>query len=613
VFRIFLRRAIALAKGELSPWQWPRIVLGDGLDVLAALEQLRWDDKPLAVDVETAGGPEADILCIGIGNEDLAVSVPWKPGRCADEVRALLASPLPKTMHNGQHDMLTFVNHDIECNGYDFDTLLAHAVCASQLPHDLGFVAACETTAPRWKSEFRIESDTKGLEAFTKRPLAELLSYNGKDVAGTATLRPKLSQHVTATHNGPELFKEYMALSEVAMAMRYHGVKVDQSTFDRHRRVFSKEMAKQSTRFAALTHNDEAFKLGKAGGHKSLHKLFFDKLGLTPLRYSELTGEPSLDKFTLERYCATYSEHISAIARCVLEYRKKAKLLTTYIDGLPIHEDGYVHPSWKVYGTVTGRWSSSEPNAQNQPRIMRDMYVPTSGCILEADYAKLELWIIAHLANDEPLLQAFASGADVHESNGQDLFGSEFIPGDKGQRTFAKNFVYALNYGAEDETVWRTLVLKFPGLKLSTVTRLRKAWFKAHPAIKQWHRESIHGANENSYIEAPLSGRREIFHDGRIEPNKVLNYPVQATGGDLMNRAILEVYQRLGDKGRILFQVHDAIVLETSNVSGASKVLQEAMEKPVELNGHTVSFPVDFSIGPNWGSMKETPREALQA
>jgi DNA polymerase I len=533
------------------------------------------------------------------------VSVPW--GKHEALLRNVLESNLPKVFHNGQHDLLSLKYNGIDVLGKVFDTLLAHSIVGPQLPHDLGFVAALEFHAPRWKSEFRVETDLKGTEAFSKRPAHELRTYNARDAWMTVLLLEPLRQRLNQTHKGNELFAELTQLSDLAMRMREYGMKVARGQFSLHHEQLTALMTQAESDFKAIV-GDRA-ELGKAGGSRTLHKLFFHDFGIKPLNYTD-EGEPQLDAKMLQHIQTSPNPQAAAVAKHTLAFRKAAKIRSTYLDGLSLDENDYLHPVWKCHGTITGRWSSGDPNAQNWPLTMRDLVVPRrdGNFIVGADFSQLELRIIALLASDDKLLKWYDQGEDVHTLTATALFGSKKPT--KLERDIAKTIEYAFSYSISSDvtTAWKTAVLKFPFLTIQRMEKFRKLWFQEHPWLRDWQLATVKQADKDGYIEAPLSGRRRYFHDGHVDPNEVLNFPMQSTAGDLCNRAILAIDRELDwGKEQVIGQVHDAIYLEGPDPFRLYKLLQVHMEQTVTLNGYTMKFPVDIGIAKNWkdsGSLK---------
>src|SRR6185369_5445957 len=210
VFEIFLQRAWLLATKQLRPWRWPKLVIKPGPAMLEALKQIRDSNMPVGVDVETAGVDpmQSRLLCLGLATRKLAVSVPWPIDQLPVEYRALITEILestePKIMQNGQHDLLTMKHNNFKIKHFTFDTLLAHAVVAPQIAHDLGLIATIEYHAPRWKTEFGEETDLKGAAKFTNRDPLELRLYNAKEAYMTVRLYRPLVRRLKTIHKGME-------------------------------------------------------------------------------------------------------------------------------------------------------------------------------------------------------------------------------------------------------------------------------------------------------------------------------------------------------------------------------------------------------------------------
>lgn len=192
VFKRWLSRAYYLASGALKSWQWGELVVADNAPVAQTMQRLLDMQQPIGIDVENTGDPlNSDMLCVGLANEHLAVSFDWKRLKEPEieaAFRAILPSALPKIGHNFQHDILALKYKGYEITGPIHDTLLLHAVLAPQLRHSLTNVAAFETIAPRWKTEFATGSEDKGVAKFANADPLKLRTYNAKDAMMTARL-----------------------------------------------------------------------------------------------------------------------------------------------------------------------------------------------------------------------------------------------------------------------------------------------------------------------------------------------------------------------------------------------------------------------------------------
>lgn len=644
VYARHLQRAWMLANGELKPWKWPKIVVEVGQEMIDGLVYILSSKLPIGVDVETAGDDpvQANLLCVGFANKHIAVSVPWPLDvypqhgpRLRELIAQILDSPNEKVLQNGKHDEISLSVHNLPLRNFSFDTMLAHAVVAPELPHDLGFITALEYHAPRHKSEFHVESDAKGMAKFTKAEPFALRTYNAKDAFVQVIDGEALKPQVAETHRGKELLAEYMALARVSMKMQWRGIRVDPKKFARHR------VQLRARKKAALY---DLRRIAKAVGiadlnpnsNRLIKSLFFDKFKIKPRRFSEKTQQPKLDEEELQNLLTSENAAASMAARALLRYRRWTKLLSVYIERLPVKRhrgDLFVRSTWKVHGTVTGRWSSAKPNCQNLPRPkrikqegriielpgLRDIFCAREGMyLMEADYSQLELRILALLANDDKLLKWYAEGRDVHYLNAQELFETD-EPTDQ-DRDLAKRYVYGANYGGAPETIWKSLVVDFPELELETVEMLHRRWFLTHPKIVRWQQAQLKSARVNRYVEEPISGRREYIW-GDIEPTKIYNFPIQGAAASIINPACLALAKELDFKTEsLLLQVHDALVLEGPDPVHLYKLLKKHMERTVLLNGAKITFPVDFKCGRGpgrrsaWGELKKVKSlEVLEA
>ena len=613
VFRIDLQRALY---PDMCAWTWPETHIEAGPGMEDALRAILASQQPTGIDVETAGIDPltSGLLCIGLATKDVAISVPWPPQNVQIEqltLQILQDAQIPKVFHNAQYDLLTLRAQNIDVCGVISDTLLMHAVVANQLPHNLGFVASNEFPGPRWKSEFRDEDAeaTKSGVDFGRRDPLELRLYNAKDAYMTALLYYALRKRVEKTYRGWSIYTQQHLLGDLATRMRGVGVLVDKSTFDDHRKELTTAMAKEVIKFNQLCPLSHVlrgkelksrthvyigpYRLGANGLHEDVRRLFFKRLGVKVTKRTE-KGQASIDDEVMQYIMASYPEPLSELARIVLNYRQYQKLLSTYIDGLPVSIDGCVHPVWKCFGTRTDRFASQDPNWQNQPSKMRNIFVPRPGkYFVAADYSQLEGRIVALLSGDEKLLEWYNTGKNVYLETARAIWGPQIGKASLEYKA-AKSTILGINYGGGPDTLWRNMLKK--GLKVSfdTVRRVHEFYFKQHPALQAWQMEQVRLAGQLKYAEGPLSGRRIYFHLGRIEPNKAINFPVQNTAAEMKNRALLALDKLLDwNTEAIVGDVHDEIVLEGPEPLRLGRLLKQTMEQTITLNGRTMRFGVE--------------------
>jgi DNA polymerase-1 len=614
VFEAHLVRAGRLAVGKEAPFKWQTLhYFGKSPTsnkLIRALESIASGKrrKSVGMDIETAGlDAFAPITAIGLGTIDTVVCVPWPVeeyypktgGRIRELIAEILRKPKLKLIaHNGVHDIMGLEREGFKVAGYTHDTLLMHHVIHPSLRHSLGFVSQNEFSCDPWKIIFKVSGDEKGSARFTKAP-KEDLTYQ-------ALLRKSL----------------------IALEMKRYGAKANPKAIVKHQRNLIRNAKRAldglNDVIGRTKFDREQYPVFKPYSNAQLRHLFFDNLGVVPIAYSQKTGEPSLRGDHLELLAGSSNSDIRQAARLLLRYRKYGKLYRTYIKGVgrASARDGYIHATAKVWGTKTGRWAY-EDNLQTMPHALRDIVTTRfgdEGYIMSADYAQLEVRIMAVLSNDKPLLSWFAEGIDVHARNAMDLFGVKDPKALqeaqwKRLRKLAKAFIFAILYGAEAETIWKQLVYMFPEITLSNIQKLIDLWYLYHPAIRSWQGDQLRIARKFDHSECPLSGRRTKFF-GDVEPNKVYNFPIQGSASDIIDGAIPGVFKDLKKQGDyLLFQVHDELVCDTKDPVACALVLKEHMEREISFpNGVTTKFPIDFKLGRTWGSCpdkKATREEAF--
>ena len=184
----------------------------------------------------------------------------------------------------------------------------------------------------------------------------------------------------------------------------------------------------------------------------------------------------------------------------------------------------------------------------NIPKQMRDIFIvrEPQNWFVCPDYSQLEMRIVADLAQASRMISWFRQGLSVHMKNAEAVYGKA-ISKDDIRYKMIKNVGYGLNYGAGAERLWRTMLPEFPDMKLSYVRNVIKEYYKVHPELKTYHRYLLQRANIEHFVEEPISGRREYFHDGKPEPSKVLNFPIQGSAGTIINKAIMALDKELHD------------------------------------------------------------------
>jgi DNA polymerase-1 len=303
----------------------------------------------------------------------------------------------------------------------------------------------------------------------------------------------------------------------------------------------------------------------------------------------------------------------------VLEWRALMKLKGTYIDALPelVHpQTGRVHTCFNQAVAATGRLSSSDPNLQNIPirtdvgREIRRAFVAERGNVLiSADYSQIELRVLAHLSNEQTLIDAFSRDEDIHDRTAQKVFGSQSGLSPHELRRRAKIINYALLYGKQAFTLAKDI-----GVPRQEAQAFIDAYFAGFPSVRRFIDQLLVTARETGVVKT-MFGRRRLMPDLgsrnfqiRSEAERrATNFPIQGSAADILKKAMIDVHaalpQAAGGRARMILTVHDELLFEASKEAADETVaiVKEHMEKAVTLK---VPLTVDVGIGENWKEAK---------
>jgi DNA polymerase-1 len=394
-------------------------------------------------------------------------------------------------------------------------------------------------------------------------------------------------------------------LVRVLAKMEHAGIKVDRAFLDDLRAELAKECDLLVREIHGLA--GEEFNVNST---PQLRVVLFEKLGLTPVKKTK-TG-PSTDADSLQKMAEDHP-----IVEVLLRYREVEKLRSTYADALPplIGFDGRVHATLKQTDTTTGRISSEAPNLQNIPvrtadgREFRRAFVADDGCgLLTADYSQIELRVLAHLAEDPGLIDAFERGVDVHTVTASKVFGVAETDVDAPQRRFAKVVNYGLAYGMEAYGLGQRL-----GIPTEEAREILDNYFDGFPNVREFMVGTVREAKRRGYTTTIFGRRRQItelssdnFRIRQMGERMAQNAPVQGSAADVFKLAMIDVDQALdagGFRTQMLLTVHDELVFEVPLEERAQvePLIRATMENVTELK---VPLAVDIGFGPNWAEAK---------
>ena len=405
------------------------------------------------------------------------------------------------------------------------------------------------------------------------------------------------------------LFEMELPLANVLAKMEIAGIKVKVETLkamQAENEVLIEQLTKEIYELAGQEFN--------INSPKQLGTILFEDMGL-PLEYTKKTKTGySTAVDVLERLAP-----IAPIVSKILDYRQITKLQSTYVIGLQdaILEDGKIHTRYVQDLTQTGRLSSTDPNLQNIPvrleqgRLIRKAFVPSleNSVLLASDYSQIELRVLAHISQDQHLIEAFQQGADIHTSTAMRVFGIEkaedVTPND---RRNAKAVNFGVVYGISDFGLSNNL-----GISRKEAKNYIDTYFERFPGIKDYMETIVREARDKGYVETLYKRRRELpdinsrnFNVRNFAERTAINSPIQGSAADILKVAMINLDKALTDAGlstRMLLQVHDEIVLEVpmAELETVKAMVKETMESAIQLS---VPLIADENEGETWYEAK---------
>lgn len=344
---------------------------------------------------------------------------------------------------------------------------------------------------------------------------------------------------------------------------------------------------------------------------KQLETVLYDKLGLASSKKTKLTGQRSTAVSALE---PLREEH--PIIPLILEYRELDKLRGTYLEPLPSlvnPRTGRLHTTFAQTAVATGRLSSLNPNLQNIPirselgREVRKGFIAEEGfCLISADYSQIELRLLAHMADDPLMQQAFNEGADIHRRTAAQVLGLDEATVDANQRRAAKTVNFGVLYGMSAHRLSGDL-----GISYDEASNFIKTYFDTYPGIRKYIDHTLNFGRTRGYVET-MYGRRRYVPELNSSNRNVreagerlaYNMPIQGTAADIIKYAMIELDGKLDDLGaKLLLQVHDELLIETpeDRADEVAAITKKIMEGAAQLK---VPLAVEVGVGPNWYDTK---------
>ncbi|MBY0281106.1 MAG: DNA polymerase I [Alphaproteobacteria bacterium] len=508
-----------------------------------------------------------------------------------------------KVGHNLKYDLAILKKYDLDITPFDDSMLLSYCLDAGKNGHGMDELALRHLNHNTIKFS-DVAGAGKNQKTFDEVPVDKATDYAAEDAEITLKLYRLLKTRLQLEHLNTVYERIERPLVPVITKMETMGIKVDPNILKNLEEDFKKRL---------LVLEEEIYKLaGKTfniGSPKQVGEILFDELSL-PAPKKTKTGAYVTDADVLENLAA---QGHSLPAR-MLDWRALSKLKSTYIDGLTQAiqaKTGRVHTSFSMVGAATGRLASSDPNLQNIPirsedgRKIRSAFVPENGYkLVSLDYSQIELRLLAHMAEVQPLIEAFQKGEDIHKITASQIFGIPLGQVDTDHRRQAKTINFGIIYGISPFGLSQQL-----GIPTGQAAQIIKAYFHQYPGIESYMQRYKTLARDKGYVET-LWGRR--CHTPGINDNnpmsrqfaerQAINAPLQGSNADIIKKAMRKIYDYLmenNSKARLILQVHDELLFEIpeNNTQGTIPVLKKMMEEVVSLS---VPLVVDVGIGNNW-------------
>jgi len=518
-------------------------------------------------------------------------------------LKPILENPaIQKVGQNFKYDLTIFARNDIDVQGVAFDTMLESYVLNSTGRHNMDDLAKRYLGHQTITFE-EIAGKGKNQLTFNQIPLEKAAEYAAEDADVTMKLQQVLWEKLSKEPTLEKLFKEMeLPLLGVLSRMERRGVLIDSDALFLQSNEIANRLSELEEQAYVLA--GQPFNLAST---KQLQEILFDKLGL-PVIQKTPKGAPSTNEEVLEELAFSHE-----LPKVLVEHRGLSKLKSTYTDKLPQMvnpQTGRVHTSYHQAVTATGRLSSSDPNLQNIPirneegHRIRQAFIAREGfTVVAADYSQIELRIMAHLSQDQGLINAFTQGKDIHRSTAAEIFGVSLDEVTSEQRRNAKAINFGLIYGMSAFGLSRQL-----GIGRADAQSYMDLYFKRYPGVQTFMHDIREKAKTQGYVET-LFGRRLYLPDinssngmrRKAAERVAINAPMQGTAADIIKRAMIQLDQKLQNDPDIamIMQVHDELVFEvrSEKVAFYSELIKTQMESAADL---VVPLIVDVGQGTNW-------------
>ena len=509
-----------------------------------------------------------------------------------------------KIGHDCKKDILALRWLGVDVKGAIFDTMIAHYLIQPEFKHEFSFIANSIINYTVIPPEEKVKGKKAQLSLIME---PEPIKHDRfcEEVALSIELKEELENQMKENNLIDLFYNVEMPLMGILADMEFTGVSIDVPTLKDYAVVLNKEVdgiEKEIKEIAGVDFN--------VASPKQLGEVLFEKMELDSKAKKTKSGQFSTSEAVLAKLKGKHE-----IIQKILDFRSLKKLISTYVEALPTYinpASGKIHTSFRQAEAATGRLSSTNPNLQNIPirtvqgRYIRKAFVPSTDdhTFLSADYSQVELRLMAHMSEDQNMIDAFNHEADFHQATAAKIYKLPIEEVSKDMRSRAKTANFGIIYGI---SAWglaeRLDISRKEGKELIT------GYFESYPRVKSFMDKSVEKARKDEFVET-FMGRRRYLKDinssnaivrGVAERNAI-NAPIQGSAADVIKMAMINIDKRMkleGLKSKMLIQVHDELNFDClkSELDQMKVILREEMENAVKLS---VPLTVDMGVGENW-------------
>jgi DNA polymerase I len=509
-----------------------------------------------------------------------------------------------KYVYDSKQTVVSLKRHGIDIKGIEFDLLLTSYILNPSASGDDFAAIAKAHGLPAVDTDEAVY----GKGAKQKIPSEDVLSEHlARKAAALLELKAVCIKELEDNEQLELINELELPLALILAEMEHTGVKVDQQRLIDMKEELGNRIEELEKKIHELA--GESFNINSP---KQLGVILFEKLEMPVVKKTKTGYSTSAD--VLEKL---QSKH--EIIDYILHYRQLGKLQSTYLEGLlkVVHEDsGKIHTRFNQALTQTGRLSSTDPNLQNIPirleegRKIRQAFIPSEkGWVMfAADYSQIELRVLAHIAGDEKLIEAFRNDMDIHTKTAMDVFGTAKDEVTSNMRRHAKAVNFGIVYGISDYGLSQSL-----DITRKEAGEFIKKYLESFPGVKEYMDDIVQEAKQKGFVTTLLNRRRYLpeitsrnFNLRSFAERTAMNTPIQGSAADIIKKAMIDMALRLKEENlqsRLLLQVHDELIFECpeEEIETLKKIVPEVMENAMELE---VPLKVDYSYGPTWYDAK---------